>query len=498
MSPTLERTAPLGSSPFKPCIERITVLARSLYLLVTKIVQFVRDILLDIGRILHIIPQRNSTQASAESSMIPQTPPNQNALASNLALSPQSQQAAQTPPLDQAPAQSSIPSPLPPKAEQPLNPEEKPLSRRVLNASNSQNLSTKRVEPQTPTAKKTEDIQILSEKGIEKRLHRWVNGNVVEQKLTRESMRLLNLNFLPPTRRPRQKPEDPLKGHVFETEHEAGISYAQGLRGEMEDAHLTTKFHVKILNQIYSVNLFGIFDGHNGGEAAKYVAAHLQSVFCEKLQEAHSHKTDTTDQNERFTEIVWNSLKQTFVQLHKDVLKEEGKSGTTATVSIILNGQLWVANVGDSRTIITDSDQVVQLSEDAKPVNERFKKSIIKRGGNLFGGCLTSHDWSHFLSVARAIGDKLYGLVINPRPKITRTRIEDLGAEKFLILACDGIWDVLSTNSVAQLIKENQANSTPEQLAKLIVERAYELGSKDNLSAIVYKIPDQGWLEDVD
>ncbi|OGN58689.1 MAG: hypothetical protein A3C42_01330 [Chlamydiae bacterium RIFCSPHIGHO2_02_FULL_45_9] len=51
----------------------------------------------------------------------------------------------------------------------------------------------------------------------------------------------------------------------------------------------------------------------------------------------------------------------------------EPQSGTTATVAMILDGKLWTANVGDSRTIL---DNGIQLSEDAKPTDTHYRKGI--------------------------------------------------------------------------------------------------------------------------
>lgn len=249
--------------------------------------------------------------------------------------------------------------------------------------------------------------------------------------------------------------------------YEVGVCHYIGRRLTMEDEHLTTSFNLKLGNKIYPVQLFGIFDGHGGWTAARYAKENLERKLHETLNEFCSG--GLTD------EAIWNALKIAFVRLNEEF--KETRPGTTATVAMILDGKLWTANVGDSRTIL---DSGIQLSEDAKPTDPRYRKGIENRGGKVFfnrvNGCL---------AVARAVGDHDVG-AISPRPKITVYPVSKLAKGSHLILTCDGIYDVSSTRQIAAAVRAHKDRPAVE-LAKNIVYSAYEANSGDNLSALVVK-----------
>lgn len=247
--------------------------------------------------------------------------------------------------------------------------------------------------------------------------------------------------------------------------YEVGVCHFIGRRAEMEDEHLITSFSLNVNGTVHPVQLLGIFDGHGGKDASIYVRDHLQRNLHETLDEFCAN--GLTD------EAIWNALKITFVKLNENFKK--AKSGTTATVAMILDGKIWTANVGDSRTIL---DSGIQLSEDAKPKNPRYMKGIVKRGGKVIGKRVNG-----YLAVARAVGDhNVCG--VNARPKITCVPLSSLPTGGHLILACDGIYDVATTHQIASAVS-NHSHQPAVELAKNIVYSAYQANSRDNLSALV-------------
>lgn len=260
------------------------------------------------------------------------------------------------------------------------------------------------------------------------------------------------------------------KGHTQSERiagREVGICHYIGRRPTMEDEHLATAFTLHVGGREYPVQLFGVFDGHGGGEASCYVRDHLERKLHETLNEFCLDGLSD--------EAIWNALKMTFVRLSGEF--SERRSGTTATVAMILDGKLWTANVGDSRTIL---DTGVQLSEDAKPTDPRYSKGIENRGGGVYFGRVNG-----MLAVARAVGDHDVG-AISARPKITVYPLSMIPSGSHLILACDGIYDVASTRQVAASVREH-GDQPAAEMAKNIVYSAYQAGSGDNLSALVVK-----------
>jgi serine/threonine protein phosphatase PrpC len=252
------------------------------------------------------------------------------------------------------------------------------------------------------------------------------------------------------------------------SDYEVGVCHFIGRRPTMEDEHLATSFNLNVGNKVYPIQLFGIFDGHAGGQASRYVKENLELKLHETLHEFCS--TGLTD------EAIWNALKMTFVKLEEEFT--ERQPGTTATVAMILDQKIWTANVGDSRTIL---DNGIQLTEDAKPTDPYYLKGIENRGGTVFYNRVNG-----ILAVARAIGDQNVGAV-SPRPKIYDYPIANIPKGSHLILTCDGIYDVSSTRQIARAVRSHKDLSA-EELAKNIVYSAYEANSGDNLSALVIKL----------
>ncbi|GEM_PF-3435563 len=253
-----------------------------------------------------------------------------------------------------------------------------------------------------------------------------------------------------------------------------GIAHAQGPRDSMEDFHIATSGSIPA-----AYWLFAIIDGHGGTQVGRFVKEHLQAEIEKALQ-----KHGLRDQGIR------NALKEAFVQLDAKMPRDLcNETGAAAVVSLVIGDSVWTANLGDSRAVLKAGKQVFQLSVDAKPNDPRFKRSIEKRGGwveEVYGVPRVNG----VLACARAFGDKaLTGVdghyVISPRPKITKFDLSPFkGQEIDLLQACDGIWDVASTQEAAKIA----GSSDPEEEAARLVRAALNAGSQDNCSALIARL----------
>jgi serine/threonine protein phosphatase PrpC len=264
--------------------------------------------------------------------------------------------------------------------------------------------------------------------------------------------------------------------------YQVGVSHAQGRRPSMEDEHLATSFNLTIGGKNYPIQLFGIFDGHGGGEASKFVRDHLKVELEKSLKEFNPNGLSEKG--------IWQALKVTMVYLDSEFHAQNPtvaqRAGTTATVAMVLDGKIWTANVGDSRTVLDNNGSPIQLSEDAKPNATRYRRTIEKLGGKVVFNGKEAPRINGDLAVARAIGDhRLHG--VSPRPKITVKPLSEIQQGSHLILACDGIYEVACTQDVVRSVHENR-NSSVGTLARNITYSAYNSGSQDNLSAMVIKI----------
>lgn len=255
-----------------------------------------------------------------------------------------------------------------------------------------------------------------------------------------------------------------------------GFSSRQGLRKEMEDAHLMTNFVININDNIYPVGLYAILDGHGGELAAQFAKDMLPSKIDFGLKLFNPE--GLTDDG------IWKALKWASTQVSEDIKASGEKSGTTAAICLEIDNQLWIANVGDCRVILDNNGEIQQLSEDAKAEDSKYTKGIEKRGGKVDEeDRINSH-----LKVGRSIGDRLVGKGVSAAPKNTKEALDGIvEGKRHLILACDGVWDVAETDEVGELV-HNLGDESVEYKANAITENALKSGSKDNVSAMVIEL----------
>ncbi|KAE7997219.1 hypothetical protein FH972_001870 [Carpinus fangiana] len=148
-------------------------------------------------------------------------------------------------------------------------------------------------------------------------------------------------------------------------------------------------------------------------------------------------------------------------------------SGCTACVAIIRNNQLLVANAGDSRCVISKKGQAYNLSTDHKPNLEIEKERILKAGGFIQYGRVNGS-----LNLARAIGDVEFKQnkvlpaekqIITAHPDITTVELCD--DDEFFVLACDGIWDCMSSQQLVDFVREELKT---ESRLSVICERVFD------------------------
>ena len=133
--------------------------------------------------------------------------------------------------------------------------------------------------------------------------------------------------------------------------------------------------------------------------------------------------------------------------------------GCTAVVGLITPTEIFVANAGDSRAVISSKHTAIELSEDHKPENPEEKARIERAGG-----FVEDNRVKGILNLSRSLGDMEYKqdtalppekqmLVAFPEVR-TISRSED---HDFLILACDGIWDCMTSQECVDFVHEDLA-----------------------------------------
>ena len=275
------------------------------------------------------------------------------------------------------------------------------------------------------------------------------------------------------------------------------------------------------------VSYFGVFDGHGGKNCAEYLRDNLLKLICT---------------NKNFPSNINLAIKESFKKADEEFLNKyaikDGKlidySGSCGLFLLIINNMAYIANVGDSRCLISCNNGEIKkaVTRDHKPNLIYEKQRIILNGGIIYQSQnMINDDHGNIflkgkiligpyrvlpgkLSVSRTIGDaeakcKLFGgipnVVIN-EPDIYSFNIANNEIDYF-ILCCDGVFEQLNNEDVfecvslvvnhnKELLKDNKnkndinIHSTCGDIVNLILNASMERKSFDNVSCMFVSFKD--------
>lgn len=146
---------------------------------------------------------------------------------------------------------------------------------------------------------------------------------------------------------------------------------------------------------------------------------------------------------------------------------------------------MLIANAGDSRAVLGKRGRAVELSKDHKPNCTSERLRIEKLGGVIYDGYLNGQ-----LSVARALGDwHIKGAKGSKSPLSSEPELEEIiltEEDEFLIMGCDGLWDVMSSQCAVTMVRrELMQHNDPNKCAKVLVAEALQRNTCDNLTVVV-------------
>lgn len=161
------------------------------------------------------------------------------------------------------------------------------------------------------------------------------------------------------------------------------------------------------------------------------------------------------------------------------------QSGCTAVTCLIKKESdgvryLYSANVGDSRAVLSRKGKASRLSEDHKASDKTEKHRVEELGGFVLRDRVLG-----MLAVSRAFGDHNLKRFVSARPYITKTKLH--GDEEFLIVACDGLWDEVSDEDAAKIVRDTyyKSDKNEQKAANALVQVALDRGTKDNVTVMV-------------
>ncbi|XVF19995.1 hypothetical protein REPUB_Repub11eG0159600 [Reevesia pubescens] len=226
-----------------------------------------------------------------------------------------------------------------------------------------------------------------------------------------------------------------------------GVASVCGRRRDMEDAFaIHPSFNRKGQDTaVVGFHYFGVYDGHGCSHVAVRCRERLHELVKEELE---CEKEDWKVAMERsFTRmdkeaIQWNESRDG-ANCRCELQSPEGNVvGSTAVVAIVTPDKIVVANCGDSRAVLCRKGKPVALSSDHKPDRPDELNRIQEAGGRViywdaprvFG----------VLAMSRAIGDNYLKPYVSCEPEVTIT--DRTADDECLILASDGLWDVVSND----------------------------------------------------
>lgn len=212
-------------------------------------------------------------------------------------------------------------------------------------------------------------------------------------------------------------------------------------------------------------SLFGIFDGHGGNDVVKYIKNRLPEIIKANITKNNNYDS------------IENNLTSSFHKIDEELkFYDSEHTGSTATILLFQDNIVYCANVGDSTAFIVYDNFIKKISIDHKCTDPKEEERIL-----LSGGKITKNRVMGQLVLSRCLGDlycKKYG--VSNIPDISVNKLE--GNVKYVVVASDGVWDVVKENELLQLSK-NRKNA--EGFCKDLVKLAIDKDTKDNVSCIV-------------
>ncbi|KAH6837147.1 highly ABA-induced PP2C protein 3 [Perilla frutescens var. hirtella] len=233
-----------------------------------------------------------------------------------------------------------------------------------------------------------------------------------------------------------------------------GIASVCGRRRDMED----TVTIQPSFDAAAGLHYFGVYDGHGCSHVATKCKERLHEVVKEELL------LDDDVRESRNSTDWWKCvMERSFTRMDKEVVAwnqnvddnisvtcrcelqtpECDAVGSTAVVAVVTPHEIVVANCGDSRAVLCRNGKAIPLSTDHKPDRPDELSRIQAAGGRVIyweGARVLG-----VLAMSRAIGDNYLKPYVSCEPEVTRTERSE--EDECLILASDGLWDVVSNET---------------------------------------------------
>lgn len=317
-----------------------------------------------------------------------------------------------------------------------------------------------------------------------------------------------------------------------------GISEAIGARPTMEDRSVVIQSLMsnppesyysgepkETLNELAMTSFAAVFDGHGGDECSNYLVDALpRSIRNQMLAEREALRTaiessrgirgaHSEQAEDAASELMRRILKTAYLRTDKEFIspKTAPQSGSTAATVILMGRRLFAANVGDSRVVLCrGGGQCVELTSDHKPSRPDEAARVRAAGGFILHKRVMGE-----LAITRAFGDKSFKMgikamleedsgdgssgmndsdiakdltapLVSSEPEIASMVLSH--DDEFLLLACDGLFDVFRSQDAIALARQELIahRGEPAEVARILSDQAIRVRrSRDNVSILI-------------
>lgn len=247
----------------------------------------------------------------------------------------------------------------------------------------------------------------------------------------------------------------------------------KGQRKQNEDR--TVYASERILDD--AVAYFGVYDGHGGAHVADFLVDELHGAIFEHLRNSPRDLS--------------RSLASAFADVDDAIFQRQLESGSTAVAVLIRGATAVIASVGDSQAVLCSRGKATNCCALHTPSAPAERTRILAANGKISEGRIFG-----FLGVSRAFGDndfktgkgefkdRFNGDLVIATPEITELTLAK--HDEFLVLASDGLFDVMGPQQVVDFVRKKLAqHANAQHASEELVSHAISVGSTDNVSAVI-------------
>jgi serine/threonine protein phosphatase PrpC len=254
------------------------------------------------------------------------------------------------------------------------------------------------------------------------------------------------------------------------------------------------------LGEYRRTHFFAVCDGH--GVNGKLVSEYVKTMLGKEVEQSIKFTFDNAKINKRVVDSteVKDQLDKSFNKVTDSLFHQSGInlrfSGSTCVTVLIVGNKVFCANVGDSRATLARRKEfpgpngITQHRVVGLPLNRDHKADqpdeharIIGAGGrvaayrdmqgNPLGPARVWHLHEDIpgLAMSRSFGDQAASEVgVTSIPEITELNL--IEADKFLILASDGVWEFISNDQAVNIVMPHYLNNSAEKAAEALIREA--------------------------